>query len=463
MTRLILSLAFSALLTAPALADDAVIPSVRSFASRTPPTPNLNGRWARLQVTTAVSKVPVLGDTTSETVGVVLLDIRQTDDRLKIRERVCGLRGESLGGIVKTRFPKGFLRALSGQRKSGVLKQTGERWTYEELEHTCVRGVSLDGPDEEPLPTDPTDPRIPGCRQRWSTWIDRQDRRLRGRRRLRHPAGLRRSLRDLIAQRPDPRTHRLEGRPGGSRRQQLHPRRQSGNHPAPRPREELLSDAPRSPPGHLPRRPGALFHPVRAERGLSFFKPTSQAPRTEHTEHDTKCTVRFLYLDDSGKAHPNAPGNVVVLAGLSIDENELHAFNRQARGAKQKFFPRRGRPLLMQRLAAKFHAEAQHLQTSGTIICDWSQYRQDEHIADCLNSMITARRMIELRGGVTYGSSASNESIQVADLIAATFRRVAEGQMHLEPLRDTFQRLRYERQGFNDIEGYPVDSIHRVS
>ncbi|MCE9529695.1 MAG: hypothetical protein K8T89_00925, partial [Planctomycetes bacterium] len=52
--------------------------------------------------------------------------------------------------------------------------------------------------------------------------------------------------------------------------------------------------------------------------------------------------MRILYLDDSGKIHPNDSTAVAVFAGFSVDENRWHRLIRQITGAKAKHLPARG-------------------------------------------------------------------------------------------------------------------------
>lgn len=154
-TRLLLG-AMLAVLPFNLQAEDAVT-TMRSEV--TPTWPNVSGRWARLQVTTAVSSVPVLGDVTSETVGVVLLNIRQKGDQLEVWERVCGLKSKSLGGVVKTRFPPNFLRAISGQKKPAQLRKSQGQVEYIEPKYVRVRGAELANTQDD-LPKNQEDPRI---------------------------------------------------------------------------------------------------------------------------------------------------------------------------------------------------------------------------------------------------------------------------------------------------------------
>jgi hypothetical protein len=232
--------------------------------------------------------------------------------------------------------------------------------------------------------------------------------------------------------------------------------------------------------------------------------------------------MKYLYLDDSGKIHKNDATKFFVLAGFSIDEGSWHAVVRQINGAKGAFFPNKGKPydwemksidflphnpwnravrrrlcfevirilkdnnchiyaismekakaldaldetkffpLAFQRLVAKFNGEIIEAATTGSIVCDWSTYKMDHHISNCVTGMIIKNNMALLRGGVTYGSSASLAVLQVADLIAGTIRRSLEGQNHLDELTARMRELRYAPPGIMDAFGYPIDSFSKL-
>jgi len=119
-------------------------------------------------------------------------------------------------------------------------------------------------------------------------------------------------------------------------------------------------------------------------------------------------------------------------------------------------------PLAFQRLIAKFYDEVIANADTGIVVCDWSSYQMDHHITACVGSMIGSRGMDVLRGGITYGSSMALPPLQVADLIAGTFRRCLDGQSHLQSLEAALLPLRYSNRGVRDIYGHPVDSILRL-
>ena len=232
--------------------------------------------------------------------------------------------------------------------------------------------------------------------------------------------------------------------------------------------------------------------------------------------------MRYLYLDDSGKIHKNDPAKFFVLAGFSIEEGQWHKFTRQVNGAKSNFLPTNGKPydweikstdfltanawkrakrrnlchqvvqilgrlgcrvyaaslekckakdaldetkffpLAFQRLIAKFNSEIISKADTGSIVCDWSTYKMDHHISQCVTSMVITNKMEFLRGGVTYGSSSALPTLQVADLIGGATRRALEGQGHMDALARDLRELRYTDPGGLDVLGHPVDSILRL-
>ena len=234
--------------------------------------------------------------------------------------------------------------------------------------------------------------------------------------------------------------------------------------------------------------------------------------------------MHILYLDDSGKIHPNAPGNVAVFAGFSIPENRWHQFVGQVNGIKASIYPTRADgkpnsweiksadfltvnswqrakarklcfelarslyannchvysisldrrnltdlpveekfvPFMLQRLIFTFHDQVANHRGTGSVVLDASTHEMDHHITKCISSMVVTRQMTELVGGVTYGGSAALPPLQVADIIASAFRREAEGEPHVTDLVAEFRKLAYTRPEALDAYGYPIFSIGRV-
>ena len=231
--------------------------------------------------------------------------------------------------------------------------------------------------------------------------------------------------------------------------------------------------------------------------------------------------MRILYLDDSGKASPNHPSQWVVYAGFAVDEARWHALVRQIAGAKSRFFAKRGTPndwelksrdflkpnpckrarnrrfclevasilarndctvyaaylhkaaaplplgedsaacLCFQALCAKFASELAHLGSRGTVACDWSSYRLDHHVSNCVQKHLLRHGLTDVIGGVTYGSSMSLAPLQVCDLLAGAFRMYLEGGIRLASLMQAFRKLLSDPTG-RHVAGDPCRSEVRV-
>lgn len=122
-----------------------------------PAPPAVGGRWARLTVSTAVSELPVVGELSTETRGLVLVDVVQDGRALRLSETVCALGAEGVGPI-ETRFPAGFVRAVSGSTKSARLEPDGDGWRWVEARSERLLGVRLR--PGEAVPERASDPRV---------------------------------------------------------------------------------------------------------------------------------------------------------------------------------------------------------------------------------------------------------------------------------------------------------------
>ena len=164
----------------------------------------------------------------------------------------------------------------------------------------------------------------------------------------------------------------------------------------------------------------------------------------------------MLYLDDSGKTDPKHSSKYLVYAGLSFNDADWPTLSDRITGAKAGFFPRRAKgrphewelkvadflvrnawqrknnrdfcyelvsilgrsgcsiyvaaaekarakkplaetwlvPLMFQRATAKLYDEMQQTgNATAMIVCDWSSYKLDRHISDCVGSYAVSRRL----------------------------------------------------------------------
>lgn len=211
--------------------------------------------------------------------------------------------------------------------------------------------------------------------------------------------------------------------------------------------------------------------------------------------------TRILVLDDSGKPDAAHASKAVVIAGIAIDSDAYPTFSRRVLGAKGGFFPGRGvpqawelkstdivkpnpwkraknrnfcfevirilnamgatvfscsidktnmnhpmtlattMPLQLQVLVEHFEAECSALDRTGMVVADWSSHQDDQHASQCVASFVASRKL-QIHPCVYYAASRSNEAVQVADVIAGTYRRVVEGDTGLSKLAQALTAIR---------------------
>ena len=211
--------------------------------------------------------------------------------------------------------------------------------------------------------------------------------------------------------------------------------------------------------------------------------------------------TRVLFLDDSGKPDVNHPSSAVVIAGFSIPAEAVPTLSRRALGAKGASFPQRGQPatwevkaadiikpnpwkrsknrqfayelirivgslggtvysaaiekakmnhamtlsqtmpLQLQVLVEHFEVECRFHNETGMVVADWSSHHADQHASNCVASFVGSRRL-NLHPSVYYASSLVTAPIQIADLIAGTRRRLAEGDTSLADLDRHMEQTR---------------------
>ncbi len=104
--------------------------------------PDVTGRWARAQKTTTEVDVPVVGALEVETTAIAIVDIEATPEGFRMTEEVCAIESDSVVGVVRTVYPRAFLRALSGHTKPLRVERDGARvlWIEPRFERAVGRG-----------------------------------------------------------------------------------------------------------------------------------------------------------------------------------------------------------------------------------------------------------------------------------------------------------------------------------
>lgn len=132
----------------------------QTSTAQDPALPDVEGKWAQLQVTTGISDVLIVGDVRSTTTALLILDIDQNGKKLDIRETVCDIRIDSTTKRVRTVVPEAFQRAASGLERRGRLVPTDDGFLFEEYRKWVVLGANLKDMKKDALPDDEDDPRL---------------------------------------------------------------------------------------------------------------------------------------------------------------------------------------------------------------------------------------------------------------------------------------------------------------
>jgi hypothetical protein len=131
-----------------------------AFSSVRSSWPNLTGRWAQLQVTTALVDLPIGGPYESKLETLVMVDVRQEGDRLVLEETVCSIESEGPSSLIETTYPAAFIDAMSGRERTAELALDAGRFVYREPKSYRTSGVELEDPASDDLPNRPDDPRV---------------------------------------------------------------------------------------------------------------------------------------------------------------------------------------------------------------------------------------------------------------------------------------------------------------
>lgn len=231
--------------------------------------------------------------------------------------------------------------------------------------------------------------------------------------------------------------------------------------------------------------------------------------------------TRILFLDDSGKPDAAHASKAVVIAGVALDSDAYPNFSRRVLGAKGRFFPGRGvpqawelksseivkpnpwrraknrnfcfeairilnemgatvfsctidktklnhpmtlkttMPLQLQVLVEHFEAECSALNSTGVVVADWSSHQHDQHASQCVASFVGSLKL-QIHPCVYYAASHSNEAVQVADVIAGTYRRIAEGDTGLSNLEQALTAVRGSQNLGKTKKGHPFTNRKRL-
>lgn len=121
--------------------------------------PQLAGSWVKLVSTSVLTETLVGDEEESKNVSVQRVDIEQEGQQLTFDTEVCSLEIIEEAQLAETTIPDAFVESLDPPRRHGQVVD-GQLEIFEEVQ---VRGVQFDDgedPRQQPLPTEPDDPRV---------------------------------------------------------------------------------------------------------------------------------------------------------------------------------------------------------------------------------------------------------------------------------------------------------------
>lgn len=119
---------------------------------------DLSGVWAQLVVSSQLSDVPFAGRVCQQTISIQRVSIRQNGNSVTLEAQTCALEFDSGTSLVQIRFPERFVSSLGIDVKQAQFDPSTV--SFVQPRTTYLRGVRLQDPEKDPLPTDPKDPRI---------------------------------------------------------------------------------------------------------------------------------------------------------------------------------------------------------------------------------------------------------------------------------------------------------------
>lgn len=123
-----------------------------------PTRDDFTGTWAHRYDQVGVAELPALGPEPTTTVALSRVEITagEAPDALVLRSQICAVTIERERDIVQTIIPPAFIAALPETVRPASVE--GDRMVAPWF--TELRGVVLDDPERDALPTMPDDPRV---------------------------------------------------------------------------------------------------------------------------------------------------------------------------------------------------------------------------------------------------------------------------------------------------------------
>lgn len=121
---------------------------------------DLSGTWAHMQVYSQYATFPMVGRVRNVTTVILCVQMEQTESVVVLRDAYCATTIDNGTILASTVIPDAFLSSLSPNPRFATLEQTEDGLRFVQEWYTEIRGVRLDDPENEALPTAEDDPRV---------------------------------------------------------------------------------------------------------------------------------------------------------------------------------------------------------------------------------------------------------------------------------------------------------------
>lgn len=121
---------------------------------------DLTGAWAQMLVYGTVFNLPAIGQTEGATVTILHVNITGDGTSPYVAAQPCAVEIDNGTEIVETIIPERFIDALPLEEPPTTVGYEGSTMTYRQDRVLTLRGVKLEDPASDALPTDASDPRI---------------------------------------------------------------------------------------------------------------------------------------------------------------------------------------------------------------------------------------------------------------------------------------------------------------
>ena len=121
---------------------------------------DLSGTWAEMQVYSQYATFPMVGRVRNVTTVILRVQIEQTGSAIVLHDAYCATTIDNGTILASTVIPDAFLSSLVANPRFMTLEQTEEGLHFVQEWYTEIRGVRLDDPENDPLPTTADDPRV---------------------------------------------------------------------------------------------------------------------------------------------------------------------------------------------------------------------------------------------------------------------------------------------------------------